>query len=105
MEIGEMIKNARIKADLTQTELANLLGVNVGSVSRWESGDVQNMKRDKIAKLSRVLGIPLENLMGWEVPQDEAQIKRLLAYYNAFSDNKKKDLLNYAEYINSKKED
>jgi transcriptional regulator with XRE-family HTH domain len=33
-----LIKNWRSRADLTQAELAQMVGVTQGAVSRWESG-------------------------------------------------------------------
>ncbi len=38
MNIGEVIKKARRKKDLTQEQLAEYLGVSVSAVSQWESG-------------------------------------------------------------------
>ncbi len=38
MTYAETIKKLRKKTLLTQTELAELLGVSFGTVNRWESG-------------------------------------------------------------------
>ena len=38
MNIHDNIKNARIKAGLTQTELALAIGVTQKEISRWETG-------------------------------------------------------------------
>ncbi len=38
MTYAEAIKKIRIKMMLSQTELANLLGVSFGTVNRWEAG-------------------------------------------------------------------
>lgn len=37
--------------------------------SEWESGDIANMKRDKIVKLADALNISPAVIMGWEEPQ------------------------------------
>lgn len=36
---GELIKNARMRKNYTQTELGDLVGVSNKAVSRWENGD------------------------------------------------------------------
>lgn len=35
---GELIKNARMRKNYTQTELGDLVGVSNKAVSRWENG-------------------------------------------------------------------
>lgn len=66
MEIKDIIRSRRIELGFTMKELADLCGVSEGTISRWESGHISNMKRDKVALLSKVLGIPAEVIMGWE---------------------------------------
>ena len=39
LTIGENIKVIRKSKDITQEQLAEMLGVSCQSVSRWESGD------------------------------------------------------------------
>lgn len=64
MEIKDIIRNRRLELGLTMKELAARVGVSEGTISRWESGGIANMKRDKVALLSQVLGIPIDQLMG-----------------------------------------
>lgn len=45
-------------------ELAEKVGVSEATVSRWESGEIANMKRDGIMKLSEVLDIPPSVILG-----------------------------------------
>lgn len=51
------IKARREELGLLQSDIANALDVTVPTVSRWESGDIKNMKRDKIAQLAKILEI------------------------------------------------
>ena len=37
LKIGEKIKSKRRERDLTQEELANILGVSKAAVSKWEN--------------------------------------------------------------------
>ena len=63
---------------MTLKEVANAVGVSEATVSRWESGDIKNMRRDKIAALARVLDVPPAVLMDWEQFDEElAERKKL----------------------------
>lgn len=63
--IGKVLKERRIKQGLTQLDVAKAIGVAEGTISRWESGNIKNMKRDKIAGLSKVLNISPAFIMEW----------------------------------------
>lgn len=65
MEIRDILKNQRIKLGLTQLDVAQAVGVSEATVSRWESGDIANMKRSRIAALATVLKISPTVIMGW----------------------------------------
>ena len=64
MEIKNMIKSRRIELGLTQKEIADKIGVSEGTVSRWESGNISNMRRDRIAKLAEILQISPAVIIG-----------------------------------------
>ena len=49
MEIKDILRERRIELDLTMKDVANSVGVSEATVSRWESGEIANMRRDKIA--------------------------------------------------------
>lgn len=66
MGANEVIRNKRIELGMTMKELADKIGVSEAAVSRWESGDIVNIRRDKIEKLSKALDVPPAVLMGWE---------------------------------------
>lgn len=66
MKTNELIKMRRLELNMTMKELAQNVGVSEGTISRWESGDIENMKRDKIAALARALEVPPAVLMDWE---------------------------------------
>lgn len=52
METREIIKERRLELRLTMKEVADHVGVSEATVSRWEKGEIANMKRDKIVKLA-----------------------------------------------------
>lgn len=53
--MNSYLSNRRKELGLTQKEVADLVGVTEATVSRWESGEIANMRRDKIAALSNAL--------------------------------------------------
>lgn len=70
MEIKDIIKSRRLVLGLTLKQVADRVGVSEGSVSRWESGEIDNMRRDKIAALARVLSIDPLILIGQQSEDD-----------------------------------
>lgn len=89
---GKNLKSARIKAGMTQEQIASLVGVAVTTYSNWELG-----KREpnvlKIKALARVLGVTGDYLLGLEpidqLEKDFDRLKnkfgeeRLRAYFDA----------------------
>lgn len=66
MEFKEIIKNQRAALNLTLEDIARHVGVSAATVSRWENGSIENVRRDKIAKLSEILKVSPAYLMGWD---------------------------------------
>lgn len=65
-DFNNLIKNRRIELGLTQLDIAKATGVTEATVSRWESGQISNMRRSKIAALSKVLQLSPSALMDME---------------------------------------
>lgn len=57
MSIGQLIQDRRKQLNLTLEEVGNIVGVSKSTVKKWESGDISNMRRDKIALLAQALQI------------------------------------------------
>lgn len=66
MGINEKLKNRRLELGMTMLELSKKVGVSEATISRWESGDIANMKRDKIIRLANALNVSPSFVMGWE---------------------------------------
>lgn len=71
-KIGNILRERRRAKHITQREVARIVGVTEATVSRWESGDIKNMKRDKIQKLASVLNLSPAVIMGWEIGDKSA---------------------------------
>lgn len=71
MEVKDILKNQREKLGYTMKELAQKVGVSEGTISRWESGEIANMKRDKIVALAHALELSPAVVMGWEAPENQ----------------------------------
>lgn len=61
----------------TQKEIADYVGVSEATVSRWESGDIANMRRDKIKRYAEILETSTNFIMTGEETNtpDEEKIK------------------------------
>ncbi len=65
MDTKDILKSKRKELNLSQKEVANYVGVSEATVSRWESGNIANMGRDKIALLSKILKISPSVIAGY----------------------------------------
>lgn len=62
------IKERRMQLGLTLEELGRRCGVNRSTVLRWENGDIESIKIDKVRLLADVLSVSPLEIMGI-VPQ------------------------------------
>lgn len=65
MDISDRIRYLRKKYGLTLEDVGNAVGVGKSTVRKWETGMIENMRRDKIAKLAVALHTTPGYLMGW----------------------------------------
>ena len=64
MDVGEIIRTARIKKGLTQEDLWKIVGVQKSAIAKYENGRVVNIKRSKLVKLAQALGLNGSDLIG-----------------------------------------
>jgi len=57
VEINDYIKKRRIELRLTMAEVAQAVGVSEATVSRWESGQIDDIRRSRLAALANILKI------------------------------------------------
>lgn len=55
--VGKYIKELRVQKGMTQEELGTLIGVRKAAVQKWESGLVQNLKRNTIMQLAEIFDV------------------------------------------------
>lgn len=72
MSMNEKIRYLRKLNGLTLEEVGNAVGVGKSTVRKWENGDIENMRRDKIASLAAALHTTPAYLMGWEEDESTA---------------------------------
>ncbi len=66
MDLGEKIKFLRTSQGMTLEEVGQAVGVGKSTVRKWESGQIANMRRDKIALVAKALNVTPSYLMGWD---------------------------------------
>ncbi len=75
MEIGEKIKKLRLEQGLTLEQLGNMCGVGKSTVRKWETGQIHNMRRDKIALLADALHVSPTEFIEPEPPKKKNIIR------------------------------
>ena len=69
MTIGEQIKTARLKSNLTQKELCQRSGVAAISIQQYERG-AREPRMEQLIKIANALNVSIDELMGSEsMPQ------------------------------------
>lgn len=61
---GEIIKARRQELKITQQELADRIGVNIGTVSRYESGKIDPIPTDRREAIAEALKCTKDYLLG-----------------------------------------
>lgn len=112
MEFKDKLKARRLELGLTLDELAKKVGVSSPTISRYESGEIKNVRRDKIKFLADALEVTPGYLMGWEEETidnfkiDTRGINTIAAHFEGdnFTENDKLDIENFIKYVLSKKD-
>ena len=70
-DMARRIKELRKERNMTLEDVAKIVGVGKSTVRKWETGMIENMRRDKIAALAKALGTTPVALMGWIDEEEE----------------------------------
>lgn len=77
MDLGEKIKKRRLELNMTLEEVGKIVGVTKSTVMKWESGFIENMKRDKIALLAQALKVSPLWIMGWDDENEKTEVNSI----------------------------
>jgi repressor LexA len=77
--------------------------VSRATVCRWESGAIESLNSDKIAKLAAALQISPEYLMGWTEDPDIVFNSNLATALADLDDNELQSVLNYVAFLKSQR--
>lgn len=82
MKVNDAMAIRRKELELTLDEVAKAVGVSKATVSRWESGEIDNMRRDRIAALAKILRVSPIFLMNEEVDMNDINNQSIPAVKN-----------------------
>ena len=99
--LKDNIKKARLKVGLTQSEVAEKLGVAQAQYARWENGG-RNPKDETVEKLAEIFGTSFEILKGHDDGLEE--IVSLLREYELTEKEKKEIISVLKQYLINKKD-
>ena len=74
MEVGTLIRNARLAKGMTQEELGKILGVQRSAIAKYEKGRVVNIKRSTLQKLAETLDLRGSDLIIGSNPEEAAAL-------------------------------
>ncbi|MBP3399269.1 MAG: helix-turn-helix transcriptional regulator [Erysipelotrichaceae bacterium] len=81
MNLGKKIYEQRIKKNLSQEDLANLLNVSRQSVSKWENNNtVPDL--EKMIKLSEIFEISLDELVKGEKSSSNHNVQVVTCFHH-----------------------
>ncbi len=95
IEIGNRIRDKRKEMDLTQKELAVLVNLSEGSVSKYESGKVEDASLAKLYDFANVLDVDLIWLLG---TKEETKVDIMAGHLRKVSDEKLKRIENFIKF-------
>lgn len=98
MTIGDRIKQRRLELNMTQEELAKLLGYTSKSTIAKIEADANQLRQSKIKRIAEVLQTTTSYIMGWndfneEMPKFEPEHDMLIHLYSSLNGNEKSEFM------------
>lgn len=78
MDMGERIKFLRTSKGWTQEELGEKVGMQKSAIAKYEKGNVENMKRSVIKKMSELFEVSPSYLMALDELENISHIKEVV---------------------------
>lgn len=72
INMDNRLHERRKELGLTLEDVGKIVGVAKSTVKKWESGSIENMRRDKIALLAKALNVSPLYIMGIDASPDQA---------------------------------
>lgn len=82
MDVGNRLRIARQKRNLTLAFVGEVLGKTEATVQRYESGNIKNLKLETIEQLALLYDVPPAYLMGWQA-EDPLSFSSTYKYFEA----------------------
>nr|DAJ85817.1 MAG TPA: helix-turn-helix domain protein [Caudoviricetes sp.] len=107
MEVKDIIKKRREELGMTYEQLGNIVGVGKSTVRKWETGLIENMRRDNIVALSKALNISPAIIMGWQPIEDNNKLLLskdeliLISNYNKLDTEDKNRVVDYTDLLSN----
>lgn len=113
MDVGSIIKTARLQKGFTQEELAEKVGVKKSAVAKWENGRVSEIKRSNLKMLADALGLKPTDLLG-DINSEagavstaneladiylDVELRKMIAEYNSLDIQKKAQVREYVHLL------
>lgn len=105
IKLGNNIRNARQKANLTQAQLGELLGKKDNVITNWEKG-TNRPDADMIEKLCTILSISPNELLNWNKGKKEDPLAPIAAHFKGkeISEEKMKRIEKFIEFTLNEEE-
>lgn len=112
MEVGSLIKEARMAKGLTQEELGKIVGVQKSAIAKYENGRVVNIKRSTLQKLATALNLKGSDLIIQSNPKEAAELsarvlidsdlRELVELYSSLNKDDKRTVIDLARRLAKK---
>lgn len=66
MGFKDRLRECRLKKDLSQENLAKMIGVAYQTIQKYENGTITNVPLSKVEELAVILGVTPAYLVDWE---------------------------------------
>lgn len=108
MNIGQRIKNMRLKNNLTQDELALRINTTKQTIHKYENGIITNIPSSKIEAIANVLNTTPDYLMGWtektshkSSDYDNDISSEILALLEGMPEQKRENAIEYLKFLSN----
>ena len=76
-KFGEYVYNQRVRLNLSQTDLGNILGVSNKAVSKWENGK-SKPHVDMMKKLAVAFGVSIDDILGLPLESEVLNVTKIV---------------------------